>query len=211
MLDFFTVGAILLITFLSLRRGTGLSDKCRPGTLHSTAIACFTKSPSPNWILTDSWSVLFPVLFLYIFITFGNFPFVPYSFAHFHTGHSCCFRVSHLPQNREKHECPFSVSNSASDKTCCDSFRSKYIFPLVMTQHSWSLSYSRRLTLTAKTRLCQTVLCLCLESETTVVSIHISIKKCYPSLQSSHHFLESTSRLKVVDSPRIFLWLQIPI
>jgi hypothetical protein len=42
-----------------------------------------------------------------------------------------------------------------------------------------ALSYSRRLALNAKTRLHLTVLCLCIEQrQTTVVSIHISIKEC---------------------------------
>jgi hypothetical protein len=47
-LDLFSVGGILLIKFLSLRRGTVLSDKCQPGTSRSTALECFVKSPSTN-------------------------------------------------------------------------------------------------------------------------------------------------------------------
>jgi hypothetical protein len=116
-LDFFAVGGILLIKFLSLRWGTVLSDKCRPSTLRSTALACFMKSPSINWLLTDNWSILFLVLFLYIIIAFRNFPFVPYSFADFPNGRSCFSRFCHIPQNREKHQRPFSVSNSDCDKT----------------------------------------------------------------------------------------------
>jgi hypothetical protein len=65
--------------------GTLFSDECRPSTLRSTTLACFMKGPSINWILTDSWSVLFLVC-LYIIIALGNFHFVPYSFAYFHNG-----------------------------------------------------------------------------------------------------------------------------
>jgi hypothetical protein len=51
-----------------------------------------------------------------IIITFRNFPFVPYNFAYFPNGRLCFFGC-HLPQNREKHEHPFSVTNFESDKT----------------------------------------------------------------------------------------------
>jgi hypothetical protein len=58
-LTFFSEGGSLLIKCLSVSCGTVLSEECWPGTLHSSTFAYFTKSPSTNWILNDSWSFFF--------------------------------------------------------------------------------------------------------------------------------------------------------
>ena len=120
--DFFAVGGVLLINFLSLRWGTVLCDECRPGTLCSTALAYFTESPSINWILIDNWSAVFLVLFLHIIITFRNTLFVLYSFAYSPNGCLCFSWFCHLPQNREKHKV---IPNLI--KACSGSVWSKYI------------------------------------------------------------------------------------
>jgi hypothetical protein len=82
------------------------------------SISIFYKKSVPQ--LTEFWltiDVFFSLFYSYILSSHSEFSSVPYSFAYLPNGRSCFPQFCHFTQNRKKHECPFSVSNSESDKT----------------------------------------------------------------------------------------------
>jgi hypothetical protein len=124
-LDFFTVGGILHIKYLSVRQGTVLSEKCLPGTLSSTALAYFTKSPSINWILNDNCPFSFPyVTPIYIIILSSH--------SELRCSRACeiasCTIYSFTSTQSNKKEAA-SPSNEFLSSICCN-LKLKWVWPL---------------------------------------------------------------------------------
>jgi hypothetical protein len=106
-LYFLSVGQNLLIKYLSVGWGTVVCDKCQPSTLHSAALAYFTKNPSTKWIL-NIWSNLFPYVILYIMTSYRTevFKGLQNSFIRHEEDHKCVvhchcqiLNLIHLPVN----------------------------------------------------------------------------------------------------------------
>jgi hypothetical protein len=153
-LDFFTVGGILLVKFLFLRRGTVLWQM---STWHFafSALAYFYKQWVPQ--LTEFWltiGLFFSLFYCYMLSSHSEIFVLSLIVLHIYPMDVCAFLSSVICHRFEKSaNIHFQYQILNLMKLCSDSFWSKYILPRVTTQNSWPLCYSLRLALTTKTRL----------------------------------------------------------